>query len=57
MKINAPRFIVFLIVLVVSIILSVRWELPWYVGFFFVMGTTNFATTFVKAIQKMEENK
>ena len=57
MKIDTLRLFVFIVILVISVILAVKWELTWYVGFFFVLGTTNFATGLVKAIQNTWWNK
>jgi len=57
MKIDLLQLFVFIVILVISVILAVKWELPWYVGFFFVLGTTNFATGLVKAIQNTWWNK
>ena len=57
MKIDTLRLFVFIVILVVSVILAVKWELTWYVGFFFVLRTTNFAANLVKAIQNIWWNK
>ena len=56
MKVDLLRLFVFIVILVVSVILAVKWELTWYVGFFFVWGVTNFTASFIKAIQEQLDN-
>lgn len=56
MKINIPKTMIFLTVFAISIFVSVKLELPWYVGIFFINGTTDAATRFYDAaIQSWKE--
>ena len=57
MEIDPLRFFVFVIVLVASVMFAIKLELLWYVGFFFVLGTTQFFTLLVKAMQNTWWNK
>ena len=56
MKINIPKTMIFLTVFAISVFISVKLELPWFVGIFFIVGTTEVATKFYDAaVQSWKE--